>query len=632
MQNNTAMMRVNRVSLRRRGASGASLIEVLVAIAILTVGMLAILILFPAGLVSLQTAANSTNADRLGQAELEKTNSNSLQQIEAIYSNDGATANVNPAIFIQSPYNKLNATGGYSTATSAALTNGGDVDAFRYIKGEAIRVPSLNSSNVSLYTVVASPIESGTLQVNGAPWIGISGDSNNGLGGFTDSNYSDPSAVLTVGQPQYLVDYTNGEICLSPEASGSSYAEPIVFTVTDANGLTTTQYLTVPAPTVTGTIQPGQWIKLSALFQTANGTTPAVEGALPWARGTDSLVRNFTDVTGTAYAATNFTANSDPFEYQLFTKDYAPGSPSTATPSVNLGVIAFNPSACSMHGANGQPLEAVLTYRTYSWHVISEDRLINSNYGTVRLGLINLLANSAKDLLSDNTTKFTGLFSYSGAFTGDPDVIVLDMDTGYVLNSTPGVTDYTVNYTGGAVTFVNSAGEYANDHLRIYYHPANDWAVALAKPASLYVQDTNTTDIASFTPALMHYVTPLGTTANPITGTLPVVATKIYFPLVDVGKQVDIRFQYVSQNATAATTTESLYTISSTAQSAYVDLADTTAQSNAIPSGSTIVQPLLIKGASLSAVVIWKENSIWHNRTISTVEPAQTQFSPTNSQ
>jgi prepilin-type N-terminal cleavage/methylation domain-containing protein len=614
------MLQVNRIIYPRNArVRGLSLIEVLVAITILTIGMLAILILFPAGMFALQTAANSTNADRLGQAELEKTSASQLQLIGAVYANDGVTSNVNPVSFIQSASAQITDTGPQSNATAPDLTNGTDVDAFRYIAGETVRIPAPNAQGLSLYTVLADPMESGSLIINGTPWQGISGN-------IADA---DPLQVLQPNQPQYLIDYTNGEIALSPQFAhsvGGTYDEPIVFTMTDNTGVTRTQLLKVPMADV------GTWMKISSIPVMPPGAGQGTEGNLPWVAGSDILVRNFRQVgptTGYAqYVAPGlFTADHDPYEWQPLLPDYT--ATTAAKASANLGVIVFNPALNGMHGVDGLPVEAVLNYRTFDWHIISEDRTVSSALSTSRLSLVNLLSATAGDILSDNATKFSGLFTYSGATTfttseipalpAAPDFIVLDMDTGYIL--IPG-TDYTVNYPAGSIAFINSSNpEYVNDHLRIFYHPADDWAVSLARAPLIYSADTNATHITNFTPAISNYILPSSGTE-----------TTIYFPLVDLGKQVEIRFQYIPSGSTATTTVDGLYTIKTAgAGGAGVDLTDVNQQTSPIPSGAAVT-PISIKGTSLSAVVIWRENGIWHNRTISTVLPPHNQTSPTNLQ
>jgi Tfp pilus assembly protein PilV len=625
MLNMTAKTLRSKAARQRIKTSGVSLIEVLVAIAILTIGMLAILLLFPAGLFAIGTAANSTDANRLAQGEIEKTMASQLQLIGAIYSNDGE-AGVNPATFLQNSSQQLVAGNTAALAnTGLQYTNGTDVNAFRAIVGETIRVPSLNASSLSLYTVVANPIESGSLTVNGTPWQGISGNSV-----ASANDYLDPGSI-PAGQAEYLIDYTNGEICLSAEAAGSQpYDQAIIFTVTGSDGTTVTEDLTVTGVT---TMQAGQWYPLTSFFVSkvdgSASSTPGTEPLIPWVRGSDTLVRNFTEVgtPGSGWAqngAGKFT--SDPFQYQMYLPDYVSASVSKSSPSANLGVIAFNPAASHLHGGNGQPLEAVINYNTYDWHIISEDRLVTSQTGTTRLSLTNILSAKASDLFTDNKTKYAGLFTFSDSATspgtgisyngtaGDPDFIILDMDTGTQLVYG---TDYTVNYPDGSVSFLaNSPNTFANDHLRLFYHPANDWAVALSRAPVAFRADTSTTDQTAFTPALSTYV---------------VSGTTIYFPLVDVGKQIDIRYSYVSTSGPTVTT-QGLYTITSmSGTTAGVNLSSTTLDTY-LPSGVTNITPLSVKGVSLSAIVIWNQNQIWHTRTVSTVLTAPSQFNQTSMQ
>jgi type II secretory pathway pseudopilin PulG len=577
MQNTTAAKQVLKKSnISQTGHVAFSLIEVLVAIAILTIGILAILILFPAGVSSLQTAAEISDATRLGQAELERADASQTQLIAAIYPNSAMGANVNPASMLVT-----------HPEVTTPLNQNTDVDGYRFIEGETVRAPSPvidvndpNSNPVSLYTVVANPIAIGSstpLAIYGTPWQGISGD----LSGSLSDPDANSASDLIAGQPMYLIDYNRGEILLAPEslpAGGSAYPEEIQFTVT------------IPAAEASvGTV-----VSLSSLALTngnGNGQTPLT----PWVVGSDQLTRNFNQV-GTSYSYSNF--NSDPYEWQFYSPPNGNGvTLGTSGDPASLGVIAFNPLGAQVHGINGKPLEAMINYYTYDWHIISEDRSVTSPLGAVKLSLVSLLASTASDKLSDNSTPFTGLFTYSGAPTGtdNPDFMVLDMDKGDLLTeSTNGTSgDYTVNYPNGTVTFINPNGTYVNDHLRIFYHPAKDWAVSLSRAPLIYSADPTPNSTA---PGLAQY-------------SLSADGTTMYFPLADVGKQVDIRFTYTPTNGTA-TTSENLYTIASPNGVAEVTLP--------VTSGSQETN-ITVKGVSFSALVIWKENGIWRNQTVSTL-------------
>jgi hypothetical protein len=463
-----------------------------------------------------------------------------------------------------------------------------------------VPAPVLDSNNnpVSLYTVVAGPIvattgQANSLQIYGPQWQGFSADLS---GSLADSSL-ESSSDLVAGQPQYLIDYNAGEILLAPENTSPFYPATIEFTVTGSDGKVVTQSLTLTSMQVGNSNQAGQPLMLSAI-QLANAAAGVMgkEPPTPWVVGSDSLSRNFVQVNvGNAYSYNSF--DGDPYEWQY----YLPNLATTADPA-NIGVIAFNPLGAQLDGVNGQPLEAKLNYFTYDWHIISEDRTVTSLYSSVKLSLTSLLSSSASDKLSDNSTAFTGLFTYSSAPKGiaNPDFIILDTDKGVVL--TEGKTkDYTVSYPNGTVTFVNPSGTYVNDHLRLYYHPAKDWAVSLARAPMIYTSEIT----ATTTPQLAHYsVSASGTPMY------------IYFPVADVGKQVDVRLTYTAANSTTPTVLEDLYTIASIGQDAGITLPP------AITSGSTVT-PIFVKGVSFSAIVIWKENGIWRNQTITTIVPNQ---------
>jgi prepilin-type N-terminal cleavage/methylation domain-containing protein len=585
------------VSETRRGFS---IIEVLVAISILTVGILAILILFPAGTATLQTAAEFTNASRLGQAELEKADASQTQMIAAIYPDPGLVPST------QNPTSLL-------SSVTSPMSNQTDVNAYRFIEGETVRVPAprLDSNNqpVSLYTVVAAPIEANSLSVYGEPWKGTTGDSTNPALNVNAGYGSD----LSPGEPQYLIDYATGEILLAPEATGTTpYAETIQITVTGSDGKPITQTLLAQ---LTPTSQIGTWVPLSSLAAVAPAVT-AIEPPIPWVVGSDVLSRNFTCLNaGTPYQYSLWASNNsvpyDPYTYQLYEANMAGGN----DPS-NLGVIAFNPALGQMTDANGEPIRAMLNYNTYDWHIISEDRSVTSPKGSVKLSLTSLLSNTANDAEQDSGqnhsgTPFLGLFTLSGVpGTSDPDVIVLDMDTGAVLTEGDNA-DYTVNYSTGTIGFLNAP---PNDHLRIFYHPAKDWAVALARSPIFYTQDTGDGNA----PILAHF------------SILSQSAT-IYFPEADIGKEVDIRFSYTSSTVTTPMIEDGTYTIASVGTNTAGVSLDSTSNfgAAAVVGTNPVITPISIKGTSLSAIVIWKENGRWRNQTISTILPGQSNPSST---
>lgn len=579
------------------GASGGfTLIEVLVALAVLAVGIFALIELFPPGFFTIQVAANDTAANNLARAELERLSANNVNQLEGVYA---VYQNPTTGLFSYNPLDLPN-----SHLADATISSQTDIDAERAIQGEQVRIPPATSVtpegggspvSLSLYVPNFAPIEMPTtfvgntisqtngtstnpnlvqdnyvLKVSSLPWSRIVGDSNYSSG--TNPNFADPNAVPAGGSPQYLVDYGAMKLAIGPEfptAPGAAspapawYFQPFNFSVigTDNNlytatfvwdpgnqtGSTTYYNATAttngPAGPQWFQIQPAQWVNV-----TQNTTGSAPPG---WQPGTEKLWRDFNLVYNPFAAGGGNTDladylagkggtwstvfGNDPYSYAIVDPELGTGSGNTL-PATNLGAIAFNPTAAKIKDAHGYPLMAEINYAAADWHIIHEDHTLGTTAleaPTVRLTLPNLI--QLGDALPDNTI-YGGIVSGMASPT---DIDVVDLDTGQSsadVNPPASLTP-TVDYNNGVVTFPTSA---SGSHVRILYKATGDWGLAIVKAPSTYqVQLINPNSNGGLPPSPYPAPTP---------STLPVCyvaqgttnPSYLYFPPTDEGKMVQI--------------------------------------------------------------------------------------------
>jgi len=202
-------------SMRRQGyglrgaSAGFSLVEVLVALAILIVGIFALIELFPPGFFTLQIAANDTAANRLAQAEIERLNANNINQlgtISALFTQNIGGANVYSYDPIDSADQHLR--------QDTLLNTSSDIDGERAIQGETVRIPPA-AGVVPANGNPAAPVLLSTYVVNFAPiemngtFIGNDTDRNTGqlVNTTTPQQLAQDNFILKVGGLPWLREF-----------------------------------------------------------------------------------------------------------------------------------------------------------------------------------------------------------------------------------------------------------------------------------------------------------------------------------------------------------------------------------------------------------------------------------------
>ena len=629
---------------RRRNRRGVSLIEILVVLAILVVGILAIIRLFPSGFFSIESVGNTALADTIGSAALGSQAQNA----------DGLPAAILANTLIDSQYS--------SSDISALEPDFSKIlDKSRRVQDETITVPAH-----SLYTVSYGPLVMPvaltdvkvptSLTVNSAWWAGSLGDST--IVAVSGAPKDTPQDTLVPRQEKFLVDLANKKIAVpvtpyfqiasaSPEAEG--YDQKMIVIITAADGENFTEYLNVPkgvkrdstnpnAPKASGNIQylpdtstnyHGGWFDPTASYGDATAIVPVppaiaqvpVEDAahkpLDWVKV--SIYRPYQPQADT----TTFT--SDPYQYTLASPSITDAS-ATPAPVANLGTLSFNPLAAGSMGI--KPIKARISYLVYSWRVLHEDRDLLATNGTggtvVRLTLKNL--KKVGDPQSDNTI-YPGLISQANPAT-QQSIMFLDLDTGLPI-TTPAINDedangtiagnVNVSYATGRVTFPPAV---TARRVRIFYAGDQDWTVAVQKAPDVYVRDP---DVTTTAPAIDAGHCAFGIDSNSSDPCL-------FFPRCDAGKTVEVdglvaydaaAKAYACPNVTVAIGDVPVPLPAGGVGYVEVDLKDTiqSVMGNTAlrTTGGSPVSTTAVRGLSARAVVAWTERGRWKIHVVDTI-------------
>ena len=651
--------------MRKRTRRGVSLIEVLVVLALLVLGILVIIRLYPSGFFSITSVGNSALADSLGQAAVQTQAQNTANLPESILPVNSTTKDLTLASAADANYDPDDPT---------------LLDNARVINNETITVPAATgATRQSIYIVNYGPIVmpvaltatnlASYLSINSTYWQASPGNFNDALSATPDY----PQATIFPGQQRVLVDYTNGKVAV-PYAQ--TYSQPFVLMVVATDPMTKTDRVytldfnvphsgsTVSPPTTDphdytyGTHPPyfadtqinynGGWFDpvgtntnaLGATYKYNTDGSPTTP-PLPWKAVT--LYRAFKGVATPQPGVYNFDA--DPYEFALTSPNITDVSNNSLA---NVGAISFNPLGAGGSGSNA--LKARISYLTYSWKIVHEDRDIPALTGTdttaTRLTLKNL--KRAGDSNPDNSV-YSGLIPNSFL-----SMIALDLDTGMTVGNGGPVFDPTtgaegkindedlngtntdptyinVSFSTGRVTFGSEVfGDNLNGvpprthRVRLFYVGDEDWTVAVQKAPSYYMQSPNIVTGAN-DPLLQPGQYAVDQTAG--TGT-----QNLYFPRSDAGKSVEIDGTYLltsgsaSQLKTFAGTIAIPPVVTTLGSTNYVtvNLTDPTL-TGGLPTtatgGPTIAQVTVtaVRGLSVRSVVAWKERDHFKVHSVDTV-------------
>lgn len=542
---------------RRQGRRGMSLVEILVVLVILVIGIFAITRLFPQGFANLNYTAAKTQANALAKQfedYLSRNRENLPDGVVAIDRNTGLLrTSLSPGERHHSVQYTDNAINGYAGAPPEDPRFSG-ANVARRVVGEQFKIPPPSSNygpggeTVSIYRPLFGPIYSAVPMPPVS--LGVSAYSGTPMQRVVcqdPPSQENKEAILNLGVQGYGIDYDAGLLYLlpapysryfkielsyrgGPGAASQTIPDNSLFVPADPNAF--------PNPDASGNILITT-INLRA-GSTAGGVTfVPIPGGARIDPGSDFLYRRFNQIL----AADPFT--SDPYEFKVY--------------DTILGLLGFNPISASipLPRQEGRGLTARIDYDVDDWEILRQDEVVPleqvaNTASSPGNGFYAIkLASGAIKRFGDveETVNFVGAgsgsvdttFEYQGLIRNYPagtvgsvnvpqragttgiDVIIVDLQTGYTINSSTlqrdgnnlnGEIDYAsgqilLKYVPGTSPMWSPPSELAvlgaspvhfapaGRQVRIFYRTTNDMAVAVVKPYSTYLLQPDLSAIQS---------------------------------------------------------------------------------------------------------------------------------------
>ncbi len=471
---------------RWKQQGGASLVEVLVAIAILMIAILAFIRLYPSGFLALKRAGQGESATRLAQQELErlKGRQDNLPYIIAPVKYEIVNGQTVLVIDPTTSPDDLGVQPNLPQGVPAEYASG--VNRVRRIIGERVNLGApapyygyrYNLTEGILHQTAFAPIavppvaggpewdpiQSGYLLVYGNPMRRF----------VMDSDFEYRWNLRTY---EYGIDYERGKVLLRPlRYRPIAYKIDYSYRVLHEGHEDIRQVSTVIILPPTNPQRPFPlWVDLTipvpgrdpSEYPPAN-EDPAFQGIVP---DSDSAARLFERLASGAQWDPDY-----PYQYKV----------------VNplLGLLAFNPAGTGFYERywRGQrPLIANIDYNVYDWSILREEHTVPST-GRIRLAFTDI---KQYDDLLDNQTQYKGLGLPGIAQPNQPDIVLVDSLTGqfaYIQKggllpaSTLSLGNFKVDYMAGVLELPNLRGR----KLRILYKAHEKWALAVQKAAHRY--------------------------------------------------------------------------------------------------------------------------------------------------
>lgn len=603
--------------MRKTRTYAFSLIEVLAAIAVLTLGILVILKLFPGGFFVTRAAENRSLASRLAQQEVERWKNNA--------------AALPAGILPLAPYGDSSATGEAVEVTAhpdsfapASLPPGIDpyyysgINRWRRVVGERVRIPipvPTMAGQGSVYVLSAGPIVDlplydpvsqvwrlSNLSVYGSPMVRL---------GWQAQEDSPPPLR---GPHQYAIDYDASDDGSHDDVVVWFFPTPyprdfnISFDYYDGNDGWRLKSVSKTIPNVVSVAN--EPIRVDLRSYLGPDGRPILESGWRMRAGSETISREFR-LLPLAQAWSD-----DPYEFKILYGNIGPYA--------NVGVLLFNPRGRdhTERTARGTvPLTAYIDYTVLDWHILREDRIVPTVPAEIKLNLRFLRQRGEK--LDDQTT-YEGLIrgvNWNALPPGDPvrqqpDFVAVDLQTGQVLDPITGPNDtgsYRVDYRNGIVTVVDPS--LLGRTLRFYYQADSDWGVHVMKPYELYRE--------RYGNLLSYREFYVGGGAD---GGSP---TRIYFPVCDAGKQVVLGEVFYRDSVLGRDVMRGvLARISTRTESVggrplcYIDIRDIkpTAVALDLDAYNTYGYAVRgVRGASFKVRVVWKQSNRWQRYEIETI-------------
>ncbi len=538
-----------------RSKRGSTLIEVLAAIAVLALGILALLRVFPAGFALTKNAENRTLAVSLIRQEMEhwKNNAASLPKSVMPVFVDATgdlvyQPNVHPDRMTLTADEK---------AQLAALNIDPywfeGANRFRRVYGEAARIPvptpinyGLGTQQGGLYIMMTGPVyyreyrNGGTL--NGSN-INVHGGAMRRLQFDTDER-----TPRLRNARDYAINYdTNSD---SQYEDVSIYVYPVkysrIYTINFDYYSAQTGKSRLYSANKSFEVGPNESGPINLDTEPSKDGKTVMESGWEMRWGSEELSREFRQLDATAPAGSaDADWSDDPYEYKILPvgdiATIATGitvSAGEANDTANVGVILFNPLGrdyVERTARGAVPLTAYIDYDVMDWRVIREDRLVTGVPSDIKLTLGHIKTRGSFD---ENNVRYRGIVHG----VSSPDFVAVNLTTGTTLQPrTPANPngDYEVDYRSGVVKMLNDS--VVNANVRFYYQAEDDWGIQLIKPFDLYRE--------RLSPSLSQREFYVGGSDNGVGN-----STRIYFPITDANKSVSIsEIHYVNSSGTIIT-------------------------------------------------------------------------------
>lgn len=559
---------------RDRKQAGASLVEVLVAIGVLTIAILAFIRLYPSGFLTLKRSGQSESATRLAQRELERLKMRqenlpyAIAPIRYNLVNGDVLIEIDPTVSPDDMGVQPNLPNNVSPEYASGVNRIRRILGERAVLGLPGALPGTSNQITEgiLYTTTFSPIAlpaeelmqkdptllTSYLQVYGNPMRRF----------VLDADYQWRNLQVF----EYGIDYEQGRVLLRPLRHRSiSYKVDYTYVVTRGSGYEIRQVSTVIRLARTEPNRPyAVWVPLTVPVE---GEPPEnyqrvneINGFAGVVPGSDSCARLFE-----LLLPPNDAWDPDyPYQYKL-------GNPL-------VGTLIFHPGlsgAYERYWRGERALNANIDYTVLDWSIISEELTVPAN-GRLRLTFTDLKQFGD---LQNNQTTYTGL-RFHGDIEPDPteiehnaDVVIVDLLTGQTLyvQKNSAIGDWripvAVDYGAGIVEFPTNSVMIGRK-VRVLYKVHDDWALSVQKAVQRYFISGS---LAGMPLDACWY-----DFQNAYNGQTGSQQRRLYFTPSEAGKTVLIReYWYAESDGTVRQGTNGVFRISDTPDSTgyvYIDL------------------------------------------------------------